>query len=73
MNVHTEICCGEYGSGLRRHGAQKAGVDGCSKLSGELYPMVEEADHLQLTRLARLLRKKNISSGQATELAELIS
>ena len=35
--------------------------------------MVEEADHLQLTRLARLLRKKNISSGQATELAELIS
>ena len=51
----------------------RAGVVSYSKLLGEFYPMVEEADHLQLTRLARLLRKKNISCGQATELAELIS
>ena len=35
--------------------------------------MAEEANQLQLTRVARLLRKKRLTCGQATELTELIS
>lgn len=35
--------------------------------------MAEEADQLQLTRVARLLRETRLTSDQSTELTELIS